>query len=134
MRTIAAAASLLILACEPVQAQRACDHATGTSMTGAAGPTQFVPPVAGQRVYVCGYVLTGDGQTLDFQLWSGTGTDCATDKTPVTPRIVLGSGQALVNRSAVPGERTPPGHALCAQTFAGVGSATLVLIVYWAQF
>jgi hypothetical protein len=94
-----------------------------------------VPAVAGQRVYICGYMLvrTGAaGQDLEFELDSGTGSNCSVNTTPLIGPMTLPTGTVIVNRIPyAAGEKTPTGHALCVRTF---GNGTLIATFYWAQF
>jgi hypothetical protein len=110
-----------------------CDRWSFTNIQGAAGPVEFVSAVPGQRIYICGYALTTSGNALDFQLWSGTGTNCAGNKIPMTPQISMGQNSSFVNRSPYIAETTEVGYALCAQVF-GASTIKLVITVYWRQF
>lgn len=115
----------------PAEAQRACDRSSFIDAVGATPATEFVAGVAGQRVYVCGVVLTSTGNAAGFRLVSGTGTNCGTDTANVTQLYQLPSGGSLVNRIAFVGPPTPLDHALCATV---VGAGTINATVYWTQF
>ena len=98
---------------------------------GATPMTQFVMGDPLRRIGICGYTLIASGNAATFQLAYGTGTNCATGQTPLSPVIGLPNGCTLVNRNPDIVERTPPGQNLCA---VATGSGTLDIIVYWAFF
>lgn len=131
VRFLSFLASFLILMVTPAHAQRACDRASFVDAIGATPATEFVAAVDGQRVYVCGVVLTATGNAAGFRLISGTGTNCGTDTANVTQLYQLPNGGSLVNRIAFVGPSTPINHALCATV---VGTGTINATVYWAQF
>jgi hypothetical protein len=134
MRKLALAFLLLLLSVTPALAQRTCDQWTFDNFEGPIGPKEIVPAKQGQRVYICGYALGGAGNLLNFQLWAGTGEDCADDRAPITPLISLGQSSQFVNRVGVASaEKTPPGQALCWQA-SGASTIKLTVTVYWTQF
>jgi hypothetical protein len=111
-----------------------CNKTSIANFLGPSGPTEFVPAINNARVYLCGYVLSAYQQSLDFQIVTGTGVNCADNQTPVTPVIELPNGGVMVNRMPyVTGEITPIGNALCWKVSGG-SSAALAVTVYWAQF
>lgn len=129
---IATVATVLIAErIKPALAQTPCDSWSVATATGATGPTEIIPAASGKRIYLCGYVLTAKTNALDFQLVSGTGTNCADNAAPLTPPIALANGGTLVNRMPwTVGEYTPPGYALCAVT---TGTGELAGTLYWTQ-
>jgi hypothetical protein len=122
---------LFLLQTWSAAAQRACDRASFVDAIGATPTAEFVPGAPGQRVYICGVVLTATGNAAGFRLVSGTGTNCATDTANMTNVYQLPNGGVLVNRIPFTGETTAIGHALCAIV---TGTGTVNATVYWAQF
>lgn len=123
---------LALVACpSAASAQRACDRVSFVTGVGATPVTEFVAGTGAQRVYLCGYMLTASGNAATFQLFSGSGTNCATNKTALTNVVSLPNGGNLVNRLATPTQYTPPGEAMCAEV---TGTGTISATVYWAQF
>lgn len=121
------------LLASPAAAQKTCDKFRSAITTTQLGPVERVPAAGSNRIYLCGYALWPNppGQTLEFQITSGTGTNCAANTTVIIPRVSMPAG-GIVNRIAyAAGEFTPPGHAVCLQTF---GSGSITSIFYWAQF
>jgi hypothetical protein len=126
-----AGALLFLLATMPAAAQRACDRASFVDAVGATPAAEFVAAVTGQRVYICGVVLTATANAAGFRLVSGTGANCGTGQANVTNIMQLPVGGILVNRIPVTGEATEIGHALCAVV---TGTGTINATVYWTQF
>jgi len=108
-----------------------CDKMATFSHAVPTGPVELVPAVPNQRVYYCGFTITAKGNTLDLILSTGTGTNCATNNTPLTPQMVFPNDFALSSRQDSVGPYAEPGYALCLQTF---GQGTLGGIIYFAQF
>ena len=93
--------------------------------------TQQVAAVAGQRVVVCGYVLNAGASTATFLLSYGTGTNCSTGTTALTPTFSLPINGVVANRGVTVGEATAVGSALC-YTITGTGPMNAV--VYYDQY
>lgn len=135
MKTLLLALALLLLAVPAA----ACSNTATIAGIDFGSPTVLVPGVPGQRVYICGYLLTVPGATsggqsaqgADLKLYAGTGANCADDQTELTPQLSLAAGAVLVNRGVEPAERTPQGYSVCFRIF-GMGSMTGIL--YWAQY
>lgn len=68
-----------------------CDnHAFDRSTTA---DVQLVALQSGQIIYVCSYVITGESTTSsDVSLEYGTGSNCGTGTTGITPPRTIGSG------------------------------------------
>lgn len=124
-------AGLLFACSEPAKAQRLCDRVSFVTGVGATPVTEFVPASGQLRVYLCGYMLTATGNAATFQVFSGSGTNCATNKQAMTNVVALPNGGNLVNRLATPTQSTPQGEAMCAEV---TGTGTISATVYWAQF
>jgi hypothetical protein len=98
---------------------------------GATTMTQQVAPIAGQRVVVCGYVLNAGSAAATFLLSYGTGSNCGTGTTALTPTFSLPINGVVANRGVTVGETTPLGQALC-YTITGTGPMNAV--VYYDQY
>jgi len=132
MKALFAVLLLLFLSSESFAAAP-CNQFRASITTGAMGMTEKVAAIPNKRIYLCGYLIirASGGQDLEFELTSGTGVLCATNKTTIIPRMDVPIG-GIVNRIPVAaGEFTAPGHAMCLQTW-GTGSVTSIF--YWAQF
>jgi hypothetical protein len=137
IRTFLAAAALLLLLPAPASAQKMCDQVRTNITTAPAVMTEKVAAMPNKRIYLCGYMIVRAGTDppgdLQFQIVSGTGRDCGTNRTVIIPQMAVPASGVLVNRIAyAAGEKTPPGHAICLQVF-GAGPA-LISTFYWAQF
>jgi hypothetical protein len=116
-------------------AQRTCDQfRAAITAVPVTTPTERVPAIAGKRIYLCGYIImpsSAGGQLVDFELTSGTGTNCATNKVTIIPRMTV-PASGIVNRTDMAsGEKSAPGAAMCLQTW---GTGSITSIFYWAQF
>ena len=114
----------------PAEAQRACDQVTSFFHTAPTGPVQIVPPNPSQRVYFCGFVISQRGQSLDFHVTLGQGTNCQNNPTEIV-NLVFPSDVVLSNRIGTVGPSGDYGYGLCLQT---TGQGGLGGILYWAQF
>lgn len=114
-------------------------HLTGmTACTASAvydastnGATQLVALAAGKTIYVCGYTLFSGG-VANVSLVYGTGANCVTGQTAMTPAFQLGSQVGVDDASSYyRGMATAAGNALCIKTSAGVAVQALV---FYTQF
>ena len=110
----------------------ACNQWSFVHDVGPTAMTRFIAGNPTMRIGLCGYTLVASAASGGFQLAYGTGTNCGTGQTPLSPVINLPTGGVLVNRVLDIVERTPPGVDLCASS-TGAGS-TLDAIVYWTYF
>lgn len=95
------------------------------------GATQLVAAVTGQAVYICGYTLFAGG-TANVSLVYGTGSNCATGQTKITPAFQLVAQTGLADSSPFwRGLLAPASQALCLLTSAGVA---VQATVYYSQF
>lgn len=126
---------LLLLFCAaatPARAQLACDRFSGATQVGSSPVTERVSAISTKRIYLCGYVfIRSGGPDLDIEISTGSGVNCAINKTLLLPRFSLPGNVPLVNRNPFASEYTPVGNALCTETF---GSGTFTAIFYWAQY
>src|SRR4249920_2197070 len=121
MKYLLAVIALLALT-SGANAQHACDRMVGFKHAIPTGPVEIVPAVANQRVYYCGFTITAKGNTLDLILTTGTGTNCADNNTPLTPRMEFPNDFALSSRQESVGPYSESGYAMCLQT---IGQGTL---------
>jgi hypothetical protein len=104
--------------------------------TAASAITENVSGVPNKRIYLCGYMIVHNGSAqgpdLQFEVSSGTGTNCSIGKTLILPKMSLPPSGELINRIAYTAEKTAPGAAVCLEVF---GSGTsIVSSFYWTQF
>lgn len=87
--------------------------ASVTISGNTAATAQLVALTAGQRVYVCAFVVTGGGATT-AKFVRGTGTDCATGQADLTAALELGDNTSVAVGSGVGWLfRGNAGDALC---------------------
>lgn len=106
-----------------------CDNTASISMSSAT-TTQAIALASGKSVYVCGFVFNADGKTT-AKLVQGTGTNCATGQSSLTPpfnldagaNVQLGSGLGRLLKSNA-------GSAVCVTSSAG---KTLNVLLIYAQ-
>ena len=97
----------------------------------AQGLTQLVAAVTGSKIYVCGYTLVGDA-TNRVGLVTGTGSNCATGATNLTPLWAMVAQMVVTDSSTFyRGIITPASQALCIRS---VLSASAQGIIYYSQF
>lgn len=94
----------------------------------ATGLSQIVAPASsggvGERIYVCAYTMQAGG-AVNLSLSYGTGTNCATGTTALTPVWVFAAAGAPVVDFGGP-IVVPPGNALCVNASAAVAAKVLV--------
>jgi hypothetical protein len=123
-----------------------CDQASaGQTVTGIAcsrsvlydastnGATQLV--ASGSTIYICGYKIATNA-AINVGLVFGTGTNCATGQTKITPAFAFAANTAGIgsigeDTQQFRGLTVPPGQALCINTSAG---SAVQAIVYFDQF
>jgi hypothetical protein len=98
---------------------------------GATAITQIVAPVAGQSLHLCGYDLNTGAAAGTFQLSIGTGSNCGTGTTSVTPAFSLGVNGVLVSRPGGVWYSSPVGSALC---YTITGTGPMNALVSYGQF
>ncbi len=96
-----------------------------------SGSTQLVALSSGKTIYVCGFVLFSAG-TANVDLRYGTGTNCATGPTKITPafQLTAQTGAAYGNGEGVVA-KTAASNALCVNSSAAIAVQALVT---YAQF
>lgn len=107
-------------------------NATFQVSQGATALTQIVSAKAGASIYVCGYVFNAGAAAGTAQLEYGTGTNCGTGTTAMTPAFALGVNGVLADRASFgSGLATPPGNALCLVT---TGTGPMQVLIYYGQY
>jgi len=87
---------------------------------GATAITQIVAAVAGRAIHICGYDINAGAAAGTFQLSTGTGANCGTGTTSITPAFSLAINGVLSARNTTVWYSTPQGNALC-YTITGTG-------------
>ena len=100
----------------------------------AAGTVQLVVPVAGQRIYVCGWHVTSIlSTTSTFQFIYGTGATCGTGTVNLTPAFnVTSTAPSADHQSYAIGPNSAIGAGLC--MIAGTGATGTAVMIYYSQF
>ncbi len=104
-----------------------CDSTALLSMNTAT-TTQAIPLVAGKSIYICGFVVNAGGTTT-ARLVQGSGTNCGTGQSNLTPAFNLVSGGNVTIGNGV-GQvlKVNSGSALCITNSAAI--ALNVLVIY----
>src|SRR5712692_1852386 len=71
----------------------ACDSSAQLTMSTAT-TTQMVALASGKAIYVCGFAINGGGVTT-AKLVAGTGTNCGTGTTTLTPAFSLATATTV---------------------------------------
>jgi hypothetical protein len=97
-----------------------------------SGATKLVAGVAGKGIYVCGWNFLAGG-TVNVSLVYGTGTNCGTGTTAITPAFQFTAQTADIDHLPVYTGITPvpTPNDLCINASAGVA---VQAIVYYTQF
>ena len=108
-----------------------CDSSVAIS-TASSGNTELVALTSGMTVYVCGYMIVGDGD-VDVQIIYGTGTACATGETDLTGAMpIASSGGGMAESSSFwRGMKSAASNALCIELSAAVQVSG---ILYYTKF
>jgi hypothetical protein len=105
----------------------ACDSSAQLTVSSAT-TAQLVSPLSHKSIYVCGFLLNSDGAAT-AKLVYGTGNNCGTGLTPLTPAFSLARGTPLTFGGGLGYvARTSAGSALCVNNLAG--SSTNVFVAY----
>lgn len=64
------------------------------------GKKTVVAGVSAKKIYVCGYILATGGTATNLSLTSGTGSDCVTTSTAITPAFQLVANDRVGANSA----------------------------------
>jgi hypothetical protein len=102
--------------------------------TNTNGSTQLVPTAtdryAGNAIFICGYTFTTGAGGVNVGLIFGTGTNCGTGTTKITPAYVFPAVAALAaiidSGDNFRGLSVPAGQNLCINANAGVAVQAIV--------
>lgn len=82
-------------------------------------------------IFICGYVINVGGTATNVGLQYGTGTNCGTGTTALTPSFVLPiAGQIKEDSPIFRGLSVPPNKDLCIVTSAGNPVQAIVYYTY----
>ncbi len=97
-----------------------------------SGATKLVTGTATKQIYVCGFNFFAGG-TVNVSLKYGTGTNCGTGTTAITPAYQLIAQTGLVDHQPYYAGLTPvpASNDLCINASAGTA---VQAVVYYAQF
>lgn len=132
MKKLALGLFALLLACAPARAQTVGSEAIPCNQSfqvsqAAVALTRIVqanPTGQGNRVVTwCGWAINTTAAAT-AQLEYGTGTNCGTGTTPVTPAYALGVNGVLVDHNAFGSLSLPANNDLCLVT-TGTGPAQI---------
>jgi hypothetical protein len=102
-----------------------CDRVTGGSTV-----QQVATANAGANIYVCGYVIDATGSAATFTLAYGTGANCGTGTTNVSPAFQgSGQGASFADHATFAFVTLPAGQNLCV-----ISSTNAAYAVYWGQY
>ncbi len=115
-----------------------CDN-IATYDAATNGSTQLAALTSGQIIYVCGYAISQSTTTaVTVNLRYGTGTNCATSPSNITPAYPLQApasagpiGIVVMGPAGSPVAKTIASNALCINTNAAVSVQAQVL---WTKF
>lgn len=108
----------------------ACNQSFQVSQAAVA-LTKIVSSVANKQIAICGWSFNAGAAAATAQLQFGSGTNCGTGTTSLTPAISLGINGIWVDRQAVAWTSLARGIDLCLVT-TGTGPAQVT--VYYGIF
>jgi hypothetical protein len=98
--------------------------------SASTGAQQVIAATNNQAIYFCGFTIVG-GATGTTQLSYGTGTNCGTGNSPITPTYSVVSGTLIADAPAnFRGLLAPAGSAACINNSVASDAAW---ILYYAQ-
>lgn len=92
----------------------------------ATALTKIVSNVSGKQISFCGWAFNSGAATSAAQLEYGSGTNCGTSTTALTPSIALGINGAYVDHSTYASLSLAQGTDLCLVT-TGTGPAAVTV-------
>ncbi len=115
----------------PLSLQVSCGS-TATYSASTNGKTKIVTGISGRAAHICRYVVVWGG-TATVSLGTGTGTDCGTTYTAITPAYSgAATSPAFVDGADYfQGLQTVSGEDLCVNTSAGVAIQVMVYYTVW---
>lgn len=109
-------------------------HCDNTAIYDAStnGSTQLVALTSSQTIYVCGYSFGVGGTATNVKLVYGTGSNCATGATNITPAYQLAANGGIVDRAPYyNGMKTAASNALCINASA---ANAVQAVVYYTKY
>ena len=100
---------------------------------GTIGQSRIVTGQAGATIVICGWEFTNTGATGTVDITSGSGTNCGTNSTVLTPNLAVNSSSPLVDHvpyAVISIPLTTPPTDVC----VGPSVATFSGIVWISQF
>lgn len=134
MKKLLALVALLLatpVAAQPVGPPNINCNKTFQVSQGAVALTQIVAGVAGQSISFCGWTINAGAAAGTAQLQYGTGSNCGTGTTVLTPAYSLAINGVLNDHVAVAHASLPPANALCLVT---TGTGPMQIMIYYGQF
>lgn len=110
--------------------QIVCDSVFQVSQ-GAVALTEIVAAEEGKQISLCGWAFNTGVAEAAVQLQYGTGTDCGTGTTPITPAVALEINGDYVDHIPYAFFSLPRDNNLCLVT-TGAGSSQVM--VYYGIF
>lgn len=105
-----------------------CDS-TATYSASTSGSTQLVALTSTQIIFVCGYSITVGSTATNVKLVYGTGTNCVTSPSDMTPAFNFAANGGIAENSPFyRGLKTIASNALCINTSAG--NAVQAIVYY----
>src|SRR5215813_13951546 len=122
----------LLLSCGAAQAQPIGPPIIGCNQIfqvtqGAVALTKIVSSVTGKLISLCGWAANGNGAAT-VQLQYGTGTNCGTGTTSLTPAVSLAANTSYSDHPGFVFFSLPSGNDLCLVT---TGAGTSNVMVYF---
>lgn len=135
MRKLVAALSLLLALCAaPARAENTIGPSNQVLCTqlvfqaaSIASLKTLLAGVAGKTIFICGWHVTSSAATVStFQFSTGTGTDCATTNTNLTPAYNVINTAPATDHVSIASLSLTPGNNLCVTS-----STTSLQISVW---
>lgn len=92
----------------------------------ATGLTKIVSSVSAKQISICGWAFNSGAATSTAQLEFGSGTNCGTNTTALTPVIPLGINGVYIDHTNVASRSLNQGLDLCLVT-TGTGPAQVTV-------
>lgn len=98
---------------------------------GAVALTKIIANVTNKQISICGWSLNAGAAAGAAQLEIGTGTNCGTSTTALTPSIALGINGVYVDHADYAWTSLPRGTDLCLVT---TGTGPTAVMVYYGVY
>jgi hypothetical protein len=103
---------------------------------GAVALTRIVTGVSGQVISICGWDVNAGAAAGTWQLESGTGTNCGTGTTVITPAYALGINGVQVDHPTYASISLPQltGGVTTDLCLVTTGTGPIQFLLYYGQF